>query len=339
MEGGKLIAKITRGGGSGIGQLFAAEASYATMDLGAAKRYAFGAIFDAAERQQHDIVCNARYVLAKVAFISGDYQEFAGQCEAIRSYVDSRAMHSLHPLRDCALALLCIEMQDFANVPRWIIGLGDAPTGAPPIARGRDQVMRALYLIMTEKHEELLALVDRLEEFCILRGLWYDRLCANIMRAVGYLKLRDERAAMDALWAAYCMSQANEVVAPFIISASHMRALVECARRTNLHPFREDWLDSCHRRASTFAKKRAAMVKEHYKGRGEPAPSQDVKLSKRELEVLGHLSQGLTRRDIAEQARISVNTAKSTITSVYNKLGAVNRADAVRIAASLGLIS
>jgi LuxR family maltose regulon positive regulatory protein len=63
-----------------------------------------------------------------------------------------------------------------------------------------------------------------------------------------------------------------------------------------------------------------------------------VRLSKREMEVLSNLAQGFTRQDIADANSISVNTAKSTITNVYNKLGAINRADAVRIAASLGIL-
>jgi LuxR family maltose regulon positive regulatory protein len=35
---------------------------------------------------------------------------------------------------------------------------------------------------------------------------------------------------------------------------------------------------------------------------------------------------------------LSVNTVKSVTRSIYNKLGAVNKADALRIAASLGLM-
>jgi LuxR family maltose regulon positive regulatory protein len=54
--------------------------------------------------------------------------------------------------------------------------------------------------------------------------------------------------------------------------------------------------------------------------------------------VLTELSQGLTREEIAGHLSLSVNTVKSVIRSVYNKLGAVNRADAVRIATSLGLL-
>jgi LuxR family maltose regulon positive regulatory protein len=46
----------------------------------------------------------------------------------------------------------------------------------------------------------------------------------------------------------------------------------------------------------------------------------------------------MTQKEIAGSFSLSVNTVKSVIRSVYNKLGAVNRADAVRIAASLGLV-
>jgi LuxR family maltose regulon positive regulatory protein len=53
------------------------------------------------------------------------------------------------------------------------------------------------------------------------------------------------------------------------------------------------------------------------------------------LNVLTGLSQGLTREEIAGASGISLNTVKSVIRSVYNKLGALNRADAVRIAANL----
>jgi LuxR family maltose regulon positive regulatory protein len=61
-------------------------------------------------------------------------------------------------------------------------------------------------------------------------------------------------------------------------------------------------------------------------------------LSRRELDVLTGLSQGLTREEIAEAGSVSINTVKSAITGIYQKLGAVNRADAVRIATEIGIL-
>jgi LuxR family maltose regulon positive regulatory protein len=56
------------------------------------------------------------------------------------------------------------------------------------------------------------------------------------------------------------------------------------------------------------------------------------------MEILTGLSQGLTREELAENGDISINTVKSVIKNVYNKLGAVNRADAVRIATTIGIL-
>jgi LuxR family maltose regulon positive regulatory protein len=61
-------------------------------------------------------------------------------------------------------------------------------------------------------------------------------------------------------------------------------------------------------------------------------------LSPRERDVLVWLSQGLTREEIAATSTLSPNTIKSTIRNVYNKLGAVNRADAIRLGLEAGII-
>jgi LuxR family maltose regulon positive regulatory protein len=63
-----------------------------------------------------------------------------------------------------------------------------------------------------------------------------------------------------------------------------------------------------------------------------------VFLSRRELAVFKGLSRGLTREELAEEGNISINTVKSVIRSVYTKLGAVNRADAVRIGTGMRLL-
>ena len=48
-------------------------------------------------------------------------------------------------------------------------------------------------------------------------------------------------------------------------------------------------------------------------------------LSEREIEVTGLLAQGLDNKTISEQLHISVNTVKSHIKRIYNKLGVSNR--------------
>ena len=61
-------------------------------------------------------------------------------------------------------------------------------------------------------------------------------------------------------------------------------------------------------------------------------------LSEREREVLRHASGMLTTAEIASELYISINTVKSHLKSIYRKLEAAHRGEAVRRARKLGLI-
>jgi DNA-binding CsgD family transcriptional regulator len=52
-------------------------------------------------------------------------------------------------------------------------------------------------------------------------------------------------------------------------------------------------------------------------------------LSGREVEVLENARLGLTNAQIARRLGVSVHTVKFHLASVYRKLGAVNRTDAI----------
>lgn len=63
------------------------------------------------------------------------------------------------------------------------------------------------------------------------------------------------------------------------------------------------------------------------------------RLTPRELVVLGMLSKGLTNKQIASDLYITESTVKFHASSIFNKLGAESRTEAVNIALQKGLIS
>jgi len=65
----------------------------------------------------------------------------------------------------------------------------------------------------------------------------------------------------------------------------------------------------------------------------------EERLTPRELDVLDVLSQGLSNRAIAARLQISEHTVKFHISSIFAKLGAENRTDAVRLGVRAGLIA
>jgi two-component system response regulator DesR len=84
----------------------------------------------------------------------------------------------------------------------------------------------------------------------------------------------------------------------------------------------------------------AAAVRAVGSGRTVFAPSPEVPaspLSPRELEVLRLLVSGATNPEIAARLHLSPHTVKEHTSALYRKLGARNRAEAVRRAERLGL--
>jgi len=68
------------------------------------------------------------------------------------------------------------------------------------------------------------------------------------------------------------------------------------------------------------------------------ADPQGDPLTGRELEVLALLSQGLPNKQIAGRLQISEHTVKFHVSSIFTKLNAASRTEAVSIGARQGLI-
>jgi DNA-binding NarL/FixJ family response regulator len=65
--------------------------------------------------------------------------------------------------------------------------------------------------------------------------------------------------------------------------------------------------------------------------------TEEPTLSERERQVLSYIAQGATNREIAKALFLSPHTVKEHTSAIYRKLGARNRAEAVRRSQELGL--
>jgi DNA-binding CsgD family transcriptional regulator len=64
----------------------------------------------------------------------------------------------------------------------------------------------------------------------------------------------------------------------------------------------------------------------------------DLGITKRELEILELIAQGMSNREIADKLFVSENTVKTHSSRLFDKLSARRRTQAVQIAKELGLI-
>lgn len=83
----------------------------------------------------------------------------------------------------------------------------------------------------------------------------------------------------------------------------------------------------------------ASKLIEHVSGERSLAAEGFTPLTDREMDVMEQLAQGKTNKDIASTLVISERTVKFHVSSIFQKLGAGNRTEAVTIAARLGLVA
>ena len=64
----------------------------------------------------------------------------------------------------------------------------------------------------------------------------------------------------------------------------------------------------------------------------------DLRITKRELEILGLMADGLSNREISEKLFVSENTVKTHLSRLFDKLEAKRRTQAVQRGKELGLL-
>lgn len=85
------------------------------------------------------------------------------------------------------------------------------------------------------------------------------------------------------------------------------------------------------------------VVKEVVVPAGEPfipdeKKREDLGMTRRELEILELIAQGMSNREIAEKLYVSENTVKTHSRRVFEKLGAKRRTQAVQLGKEFGLL-
>ncbi|MDL2228888.1 LuxR C-terminal-related transcriptional regulator [Treponema sp. OttesenSCG-928-L16] len=329
------MARFLYGGMSGMEHIFSAEAAYLSYDLDAAQQHAYRAIYKAEANAQHDLVCNGFCILARIGLLRGNFTEISKHIQSIVSYVDKYEFAVLREIRDTVLAWFYVKMRDFSRIPNSILTINDSDQ--PLLSYGRGQIVYANYLINTGEYAKLIGMLEHPKGLYLTRGIWPDRICLFIMLAVGYYHLGNQDSAMEALWTAYDMSYNNGLITLFIEGDKHMGALIDMARQQEVYAFDHQWLNLIAKESAAFSK-RAAVVRNAYKKQGSTKTVKQNPLTRREMEILQDLSRGLTREEISVEQGISVNTIKSFIRTIYNKLDATNRAEAVSIAILNGYI-
>lgn len=322
----------------GAKYLAKAAAAYHTCDMKEAKISSCKAICQAERNAQLETLCAAYFLLVRIHFNAGNFTKAVASITELKEKL--AASQSVHHTKyrlfsyDIMIGWFYSRLGIYDKVPDWILKEELRIGVLSPHSLGIDHLIRAYYLLENEKYYELAALAETLSHYYNNYGLLPARLDIEIYRAVAAYKIGDISQSMEALQNAYNLAVGNELFMPFIELGKYMRAVIYMAKNSDINTIPDEWLSEINAKATTY-EKRLNNVKAHYQQSVRYDKTTNNQFTGREKEIIRHLCQGLTYKEIARSLYVSTSTVKTAMGTIYSKLGASNKADAVRIAIHL----
>jgi LuxR family maltose regulon positive regulatory protein len=336
------ITAMMEGCAAGFCELARSELALYQGDFTQAEAHARASLRKAREHHQYEIENRALFFLLRVGLGRGDVSGIREVIKQLEAQLDEAEYLHRHLYHAIVMGWFYVQTGRPDKLASWLQNEFEE-SDLNSLIYGLEILVRARHLLAEKRYPAVIAALEDGKDGYGLAVYIMGKVEALALKAVCYYQMRDKAKAYAALREAWEQARPNGLFLPFMGLGKHMRTLVEAAQKDQIWKepggVPEEWLEQVRLKASAYAKKLFAVTEALAPRniRGTSARG-TASLSGRELDVLKGLSRGLTRDEIASSLEISVNTVKSVIRSVYNKLGALNRADAVRIATTLGIL-
>lgn len=207
-------------------------------------------------------------------------------------------------------AEISLAAGDTKRARATLSGLGAA--GA--LERPEATICHARLLIADCDDKNALKLIDPLLADVVGACSINDRIAALLTAVIAHRRLGQASEATELLTEALALAEPDDTCGPFLAAGPPMRSALTV-------------LITPASRCAAFA----GRILERFDGRlPRPAGTQPgTSLTDSELAVLRFLPSHMTNQEIAESLFLSINTIKTHLSSVYRKLGVVNRRQAI----------
>ncbi|HSB88920.1 MAG TPA: LuxR C-terminal-related transcriptional regulator [Anaerolineales bacterium] len=207
---------------------------------------------------------------------------------------------------------------------RWAIDSGLDFDGALTYQNEREFIALSRILVAQRRPAEALRLLQRLLLATEASGHVSRGIEILILQALAYNEAGDKAQAVSALEHGLRLAQPGGFIRLFVDEGPPIQALLKA-------------VDGSGQGLKGYIRKLLAAFAA---GGDRPTRDQSMieRLSDRELEVLRLIAEGLTNREIADRLYLAINTVKVHNRTIFGKLGASHRTEAVARARVLGLL-
>ncbi|MCL2124777.1 MAG: LuxR C-terminal-related transcriptional regulator [Oscillospiraceae bacterium] len=315
----------------GLDDLSRGELLFYRREFIDAEQYLHQALEKARMNGQFSIYNRALLILMLLSFARGDLDAANSIIKQIEAQLGEKEYVTRYDSYDIARGDYFLALGQPEQIPDWLKA-DFSPYSHPAFLANYANRVKANYCYMTRQYNTLLAFFENLKESNLLL---VGKIMFKTLEALSLYQLKRREEAIVSLTEAYKLAESNKIIVLFTQYGKDMRTLTAAALKSENCSIPKPWLEDINRKSSAFARRQAHMATII-----KSAAADDAKpvFTKREIQILKELSQGLSRSEIAENQGITVNTVKMVINSIYDKLGVKSLHDALRIAIASKLI-
>jgi LuxR family maltose regulon positive regulatory protein len=332
-----LLSFFMGGCAQGVDDLARGEAAFFKGDLSGAEQFCLLALNKARQSNQYETENRTLFYLLRINLAWGRYEAIQDIFKQLEAQLETVNYINRFIYYDIVSGWYYSQLGQPDRVAPWLKNDFEE-NDLHYITYSLEMLIKAKYYFSEKHYPAVLAVLENREDWSRRWNFVLWRIEKKVLEAVCRYHIKDREGAFAALEEAWKTAHPNALYMPFMELGKDMRSLADAALKAGTTSLPPAWLEKIRRNASGYAKKLFIVAEQCRPARQGRKKLYEVSLSRREKEILTGLSQGLTRNEIAGLSSLSVNTVKSVISSIYNKLGAINRADAVRIATQLGLL-
>lgn len=305
--------------------------AYEWNDLATAEQQALEALEMGRLLANYDYQVQATLLLARIEHIRGQKAAAQQRCIALLARLSTQKTQMLYwfsRMVQAMLARLALAVGDHVTVQRWMNGRDQDERELPPLLCEREAMVEIRWLLVQEKAQEALALLERMLADALHHGRVRVALEMQLLMAQAYAARKQMQEARALLQTVLEQASSEGFLRLFLdegaIIVPLLRSLLPQQREPALLAYLQRLLQ--------------AFAQEGEQHDVPPAQRLMESLSPQEQRVLRLLTTGRSNREIADELVVSVNTVRTQIQSIYRKLNVNNRVAAGEAARQLRLL-
>ncbi|MCL2220723.1 MAG: LuxR C-terminal-related transcriptional regulator [Oscillospiraceae bacterium] len=311
------------------------EIEFFKNKLGKAAHYAHRGLMKARQNAHYGIEMMIRQYMLRIAIHMGDYSLSNEILSQIFECIENEGKFNKQLLYDLIIGSFYIQIGAFDMVAPWIFSEHDKDEATDFRVPMRELIVSVRYFIGCKKYNHALTLLSNSYPRLPHERFLFSELVLTLLLSVARIKTGDTDGAVESFEKAYKLSFSGVLEMPFIELGKGIVPIAAAVKKSKTGLIPEKWLHATERKAGIYAKNTLAIGGAY---KFEHQIEEKISLTAREREVLGDMSRGLSREEIAELRHLSINTIKKNVQSIYIKLNATNNLDAIRIAVEQKLL-